>query len=66
MWLGRLREFGHNESVPNVYWEEADPTSFKCVLIASKRKTKDSHSRMRTEEKLESAMVEQCVLEIQG
>ena len=32
----------------------------------SKRKTGDSHSRMRTEEKLESAMVEQRVLEIQG
>ena len=33
---------------------------------ASTRKTGVSHSRMRTEEKLESAMVEQCVLEIQG
>ena len=52
----------------NVHWE--GPTSFECVLIgenqASKRKTGDSHSRMRTEEKLESAMVEQRVLEIQG
>ena len=38
------------------------------VLLGDNKasKTGDCRSRMRTEEKLESAMVEQCVLEIQG